>query len=92
MRVSKSRKIDAKMAPKNDEKSLKMEPRGAQGRLILHFYRFWGKSEKLDFSMTFRGDQKASKNGALAAQGRKKGQRLSLEWWIPAPDTPRGRG
>ncbi len=74
------------MAPKSHEITLKMEPRGAQGRLILHFYRFLGKSKKLDFSMPFRGDQKASKNGALAAQGRKKGQRVSLEWCIRAPD------
>ena len=80
------------MAPKSHGKSLEMEPGGAQGRFILHFYGFLGKSKKIDFSMTFRGDQKASKNGALAAQGLKKDKRLSLRWCIPAPDTPPGRG
>ena len=80
------------MAPQSHEKSLKMEPRGAQCPLILHFYRFLGKSEKLGFSMTFRGDQKARKIQALAGQGLKTDKRLSPGWWIPAPDIPPGRG
>ena len=36
----KSRKMDAKMDPKSHEKSLKMAPRGALGRLIFRFHRF----------------------------------------------------
>ena len=46
------------MAPKSHEKLSKMEPGGAQGRFILHFYAFRAMSKKSDFS---RSSQEAEK-------------------------------
>ena len=63
------------MAPKSYEQWSKMEPRNAQDRFILRFYRFLEKAKKLDFSMRFRGDQKTRKIDSWSAKGSKKAPR-----------------
>ena len=62
-------KIDAKMAPKNHQKSTKIDPRGAQGRLIHRFYRFWTVSKNGRFFDGALGRQKVDQNRPWGGQG-----------------------
>jgi hypothetical protein len=54
-------KIDAKMAPKSHQKSLKIGHWGTPGSIFSVFNGFWAVSKKHDFSMPLRGVKKARK-------------------------------
>jgi hypothetical protein len=64
-------KIDAKMAPKSHQKSMKIGHWGTPESIFSVFNGFWAVSKKHDFSMPIPGVKKRAKSVHGAPRGRK---------------------
>ena len=78
-------KIDAKMAPKSNEKFSKMEPGGGQGSIYSSFLSIFGEGEKTWFFDEVPGRPKNKENRSVERQRLEKRPANNNKWMDRSP-------